>query len=402
MTNNRLTSKNSAKTNAEEPGAAVPSSSGAPAKTSRTPEKISSTPAKTSRTPEKISSTHNATPNKPSCERNAAHALVFAVLCAAFVVVFICSLGLGTYHIAPLDVVVLIAGLPTSESLQDASMAHSLIWDVRIPRVCAAALIGAGLSCAGAVFQGLFRNPLASPYTLGVSNGAGFGAALAIVLSANALGIQLTSIACGLVAVLLTFLIAAQGKKSTVTLILSGMLIGSLFASLVALLKFCADPTEKLPQIVYWLMGSLSGITSTSLLSILPFYCICLLLILLSRWRINVLSMGDTTAASFGIHVARERGIIICAASVLTALLVSIAGIIGWIGIVVPHLSRMLMGPNFKQLIPTSCVLGGAYLIIIDDICRCATALEIPLGVITGIVGVPLFLYFIRKKKVDW
>lgn len=381
MTNNRLTSKNSAKTNAEEPGAAVPSSSGTPEKTSRR---------------------RNATPKKPSCERNAAHALVFAVLCAAFVVVFICSLGLGTYHIAPLDVVALIAGLPTSDSLQDAAMAHSLIWGVRIPRVCAAALIGAGLSCAGAVFQGLFRNPLASPYTLGVSNGAGFGAALAIVLSANALGIQLTSIACGLVAVLLTFLIAAQGKKSTVTLILSGMLIGSLFASLVALLKFCADPTEKLPQIVYWLMGSLSGITSTSLLSILPFYCICLLLILLSRWRINVLSMGDTTAASFGIHVARERSIIICAASVLTALLVSVAGIIGWIGIVVPHLSRMLMGPNFKQLIPTSCVLGGAYLIIIDDICRCATALEIPLGVITGIVGVPLFLYFIRKKKVDW
>lgn len=381
MTNNRLTSKNSSKTNVEEPGAAVPSSSGTPEKTSRR---------------------RNATPKKPSCERNAAHALVFAVLCAAFVVVFICSLGLGTYHIAPLDVVALITGLPTSESLQDASMAHSLIWDVRIPRVCAAALIGAGLSCAGAVFQGLFRNPLASPYTLGVSNGAGFGAALAIVLSANAVGIQLTSIACGLVAVLLTFLIAAQGKKSTVTLILSGMLIGSLFASLVALLKFCADPTEKLPQIVYWLMGSLSGITSTSLLSIVPFYCICLVLILLLRWRINVLSMGDTTAASFGIHVARERGIIICAASVLTALLVSIAGIIGWIGIVVPHLSRMLMGPNFKQLIPTSCVLGGAYLIIIDDICRCATALEIPLGVITGIVGVPLFLYFIRKKKVDW
>lgn len=387
MTNNRLTSKNSAKTNAEEPGAAVSSSSGAPAKTS-------SVTNKTSEALEHPSCGHNTT--------HAAHALVFAVLCAAFVVVFICSLGLGTYHIAPLDVVALIAGLPTSESLQDAAMAHSLIWDVRIPRVCAAALIGAGLSCAGAVFQGLFRNPLASPYTLGVSNGAGFGAALAIVLSANALGIQLTSIACGLVAVLLTFLIAAQGKKSTVTLILSGMLIGSLFASLVALLKFCADPTEKLPQIVYWLMGSLSGITSTSLLSILPFYCICLLLILLSRWRINVLSMGDTTAASFGIHVARERGIIICAASVLTALLVSIAGIIGWIGIVVPHLSRMLMGPNFKQLIPTSCVLGGAYLIIIDDICRCATALEIPLGVITGIVGVPLFLYFIRKKKVDW
>lgn len=387
MTNNRLTSKNSAKTNAEEPGAAVSSSSGAPAKTS-------SVTNKTSEALEHPSCGHNTT--------HATHALVFAVLCAAFVVVFICSLGLGTYHIAPLDVVALIAGLPTSQSLQDAAMAHSLIWDVRIPRVCAAALIGAGLSCAGAVFQGLFRNPLASPYTLGVSNGAGFGAALAIVLSANALGIQLTSIACGLVAVLLTFLIAAQGKKSTVTLILSGMLIGSLFASLVALLKFCADPTEKLPQIVYWLMGSLSGITSASLLSILPFYCICLLLILLSRWRINVLSMGDTTAASFGIHVARERGIIICAASVLTALLVSIAGIIGWIGIVVPHLSRMLMGPNFKQLIPTSCVLGGAYLIIIDDICRCATALEIPLGVITGIVGVPLFLYFIRKKKVDW
>lgn len=231
---------------------------------------------------------------------------------------------------------------------------------------------------------------------------AGFGAGLAIVLSLNALGIQVISVLFGLAAVALTFLFAARSKKSTVTLILAGMLVGSLFASLVSLLKFMADPTEKLPQIVYWIMGSLSGASYDEILRILPLYIVALATIFMFRWRVNVLAIGDQEARSFGVDVRRDRSIVIVCSSIITALTVSISGIIGWVGIVVPHLARMIVGPDFRKLIPASLSLGICYMLLIDDICRTATSSEIPIGVITGIVGVPLFLYFIYKRKVNW
>ena len=163
-----------------------------------------------------------------------------------------------------------------------------------------------------------------------------------------------------------------------------------------------ADPLEKLPQIVYWLMGSLSGSSFEELAKILPFYIVCMVAVFLLRWRTNVLSLGDQEAKSFGLNVRRDRAIVIGTSSMLTALVVSISGIIGWVGIVVPHLARMLVGPDFRKLIPTSVSIGICYLLVVDDLCRTLTASEIPLGVITGIIGVPLFLYFIYKKKVSW
>ena len=256
-------------------------------------------------------------------------------------------------------------------------------------------MVGAGLAASGTLFQGLFRNPLAAPDTLGVSNGAGFGAALAIVAGLAGFGAQMGAIAFGLAAVALAFAIVARGRASTVTLILSGMLVGSLFSSLVALLKFVADPTEKLPQIVYWLMGSLSGASYDAIFSVLPLYLAFMGVLFLFRWKANVLSLGDAEARSFGIDVQRDRGIIIASCSVVT-------GIIGWVGIVVPHLARMLVGPDFRRLFPASVSLGMCYLIAIDDVCRTVSAFEIPIGVITGIVGAPLFLYFIYKRKVAW
>lgn len=323
-------------------------------------------------------------------------------LIIAPIVFFIVSLAIGSYAVSPVDVCKIIFGKLTNQTLVGNAMAVNLVWQVRLPRAIAAALVGAGLSVAGAVFQGLFKNPLASPYTLGVSNGAGFGAGLAIILSFSAFGIQLTAVAFGLAAVGLTFLIAARGRRSTVTLVLAGMLIGSLFASLVSLLKFVADPTEKLPQIVYWIMGSISGIGYDDILMILPLYIASMVVLILFRWRTNVLSIGDQEARSFGIDVKRDRGIILTASSMLTALVVSISGIIGWVGIVIPHLSRMLVGPDFRHLVPASASLGICYLLVIDDICRTLTSSEIPIGVITGIIGVPMFLYFIYKRKVDW
>lgn len=334
-----------------------------------------------------------------SKRRSACLAAVFIVLPVVFLVG---SLALGAYAISPFEVFEIIVSRFTGNTEGIDQMAAGIVWQTRLPRALAAALVGAGLAATGALFQGLFRNPLAAPDTLGVSNGAGFGAGLAIILGASAVGTQLGAIAFGLAAVGLAFAVVSRGRANTVTLILSGMLIGSLFSSLVALLKFVADPTEKLPQIVYWLMGSLSNITYESILMILPLYIVAMAVLFLYRWRVNVLSLGDKEAKSFGLNVARDRGILIVACSVVTALVVSISGIIGWVGIVVPHLARMLVGPDFRRLLPASISLGICYLIVIDDLCRTVTAFEIPIGVITGIIGVPMFLYFIYRRKVSW
>lgn len=327
---------------------------------------------------------------------------VGAVFIALPLCLILISLAIGAYDISVSEVVQIVCGKITGKEPAIDAMAVNLIWQVRLPRVLGAVLVGAGLGVSGAVFQGLFRNPLASPYTLGVSNGAGFGASIAIVCSLSSLMIQMSAITFGLLSVGLTFLLAARGRRSTVTLVLSGMLVSSLFSSLVSLIKFMADPFEKLPEIIFWIMGSLSGISYEKLQRILPAYVISMAVILLFRWKLNVLSLGEQEARSFGIHVKRDRGISIVACSVLTALAVSISGIIGWVGIVIPHLARMIVGPDFRKLIPASLSLGICYLLVIDDLCRTLTASEIPIGVITGIIGAPLFIYFIYKGKVSW
>lgn len=348
--------------------------------------------------------------NKSKVSNKKSQSLITVVVLAILpFVVLLVSLAIGSYSINPIAVCKIIVNgitgavqqVPEATEGIDA-MASKLIWQVRLPRALAALLVGAALSMAGAVFQGIFRNPLASPYTLGVSNGAGFGAGLGILMGFAALQIQGMSIAFGLLSIGLAILVSARSKHTTVTLILSGMLIGSLFASLISLLKFVADPTERLPQIVYWIMGTLSGVNFEKLLMILPLYVAGAVTLLLFRWRLNILSMGDQEAASFGVSVKRDRIIIIIAASVLAALATSISGIIGWVGIVVPHLARMLVGPDYRRLLLVSASLGACYLLIIDNICRTASASEIPIGIITGIIGVPMFLYFIYRKKVGW
>ena len=322
-----------------------------------------------------------------------------ALLVALPVAAVVLSLAVGAYAIEPGKVLAIIWSGLTGRAYEADPMAASLVWQVRMPRILASLLVGGALSVAGAVFQGVFRNPLASPYTLGVSNGAGFGAALGILLGAGMVATQLGAIGFGVFTVALTFLVASRSRRSNVTLVLAGMLVSSLFASLVSLLKFVADPTEKLPQIVYWLMGSFSSVSYEKILMIVPLYALALFAL---RWRLNVLALGDIEARSFGVDVRRDRGVAIVAASVLAALSVSVSGIIGWVGIVVPHLARMVAGPDFRRLLPASFSLGVVYLLVIDDVCRALTSMEIPIGVVTGIVGVPVFLYFIYRKKVSW
>jgi len=312
------------------------------------------------------------------------------------------SLMIGPYDIGSLEVLEILSEKLRSGWEVSDRMASGMIWQVRLPRIMASAMIGAGLSVSGAVFQGLFKNPLASPYTLGVSNGAGFGAALAILLSAGAVLVQFFAVGFGILSLGIVFVLAARSRRSAVTLVLAGMLVGALFSSLISLLKFIADPYEKLPQIVFWLMGSFSSVDYPELRRILLPYIISLTVLYLFRWRLNILSLGDREAQSMGVNVRANRAVVITAGSTLTALSVSVAGVVGWVGIVVPHLARLLVGPDFRVLLPVSASLGASYLILIDGICRTLTASEIPLGVITGIIGAPLFIYFIYKGRVNW
>lgn len=342
-------------------------------------------------------------------------------------IVFVYSLGIGAYHTNPQEVVsacttavyqafgardtehasvisksVGLRGGSTDAS-ETASMGAQIVIQVRLPRLLAAMLVGAALGCSGAVFQGLFKNPLASPYTLGVSHGAGFGAALAILLGFSQIAIEIHAVIWGLIAVGASACLArCSVARKSATLVLMGVLVGSLFASLVSLTKFVADPTEKLPQITYWLMGSLSGASSSAIISVLPLCIISFVGLFLFRWRMNVLSLGESEALSYGIAVVRERSCIIAFASMLTACSVALAGVIGWVGIVIPHLTRFIVGPDYRKLLPASGALGMSYLMIIDNICRTLSATEIPLGVVTGIIGAPVFAYVLIVKKVEW
>lgn len=313
------------------------------------------------------------------------------------------SLTLGVYKVPIPHVFQILLGKITGNIPEEIkALEVSMVWDVRLPRILGAVFTGCGLAIAGGVFQALFSNPLADSYTLGVSNGAGFGAALAIVFSLSTVIIQLSAMFFGLLSVGLTFLLAGKRRRVPVTMILSGMLVSAFFSSLVSLLKFTADPEEKLPQIVYWLMGSFAGLGYQELLIIVPGFVLGLMILILYRWRINILSMGNREAKAMGINVKRDRAVVIFASTLMTALVVSIAGIIGWVGIVIPHLARMIVGPDFRKLMPVSASLGICYLLIIDDLCRTLTSQEIPIGVITGIIGIPIFLYFILREKVSW
>jgi iron complex transport system permease protein len=283
------------------------------------------------------------------------------------------------------------------------SIEGTVIFQIRLPRVIAAILVGGGLSISGASFQGLFKNPLVSPDILGVASGAGFGAALAILLSGNPLTIQLSAFCFGILAVAVTYSISRVYKtSSTLILVLSGIIVGALFNALLSLVKYLADPYDTMPAIVFWLLGSLSEVSIEDILIIAPPILIASLVLYLLRWRINILSIGEEEARTLGLDTVQMTRLIIIASTVVTTSAVCISGIIGWVGLVVPHIGRMLVGPDFRRLIPASGLLGASFLLIVDDIARTLTATEIPLGVLTALIGAPFFAYLLTKKKVGW
>ena len=320
---------------------------------------------------------------------------VFCVLGLA--VLGLAALCLGQYSLSPAKVLAAFwpGGWP-GVSLSDTDLI--VIFNVRLPRVLLALLAGAALSGAGAAFQAVFSNPLATPDTLGVATGASFGAVLAILMGLPALAVQGAALAMGLGAVALVYLVGqVRGERTVLTLVLAGLVVSSLFSALVSLVKYVADPQNTLPAITFWLMGSLSGTTRRSLALGLPFLGVGVAVLWLLRWKLNLLALPQEEALSLGVPVKKLRVLAVGAAALITASVVSLCGQIGWVGLLVPHAARMLVGGDNRRLIPASFGLGAAFFLVIDTLARCATAAEIPVSILTAVVGAPLFIVLLRR-----
>lgn len=326
------------------------------------------------------------------------------ILIATLLLLIFVALMLGRYQVYPQQMVALIISRITGAPLTIPSTIATVVFDIRLPRILGAVLIGAALSVSGTAYQGIFRNPLVSPDILGASAGAGFGAALAIVNSWGMVGIQLSAFFFGMLAVLVTYIISTRIRKNDSALILAlgGILVGTLFSSLVSLIKYIADPFNKLPAITYWLMGSLASLDFGDMKFVLLPMLVGLIPLYLIRWRLNVLSFGDEEAEAMGVNTHRLRGLVICSATLLTASAVSISGIIGWVGLVIPHLARAIVGPDYKILLPVSLLIGSSFLLLVDTLARTLISVEVPLGILTSLIGAPFFLYMLANGRRGW
>lgn len=277
---------------------------------------------------------------------------------------------------------------------------ENVVFLIRIPRIAAAVLIGAALSVSGAVYQSTFRNPLVSPDLLGVSSGACVGAAMAILLGFSMRLVQSFAFLGGIAAVLLaTFLPKLLRNSSNMMLVLSGIIVSGFMNSVLGITKFFAEEQSELASIVFWQMGSLANISIRQVLSVAPPILFCLLVMLLIAWRLNILSLGEQEAKTVGVNVPHLRGIAVICASLLTASAVCISGTIGWIGLIIPHFGRLICGSDNTKLLPVTILLGGSFLLIIDTFARSATSMEIPLSILSGIIGAPLYAWLLYRQK---
>lgn len=326
--------------------------------------------------------------------------IVFLISVLIFLSILMGSFLLGKFPISLHDFFYSILNQIVPVKQTWSSQVETILFNIRFPRIIMAVVIGAGLSVAGATYQGLFQNPMISQDILGASNGAAFGAAIGLYFSFSYDRIVLFSFFCGLVAVFSVLMINHLLKaRSNLNMILIGMMIGSLFSSAVSFLKLVGDPTNTLPAITYWLMGSLSSIKIQNVYYVAPIILIGMIPIFLFRWRLNVLSLGEEEALSLGVNTKILRFIFIFSATLITAASVSISGMIGWIGLVVPHFSRLLIGDDYRYSIPLTAILGGSFLLIIDDFSRLLTTSEIPIGILTSFIGAPIFLLLIAQNN---
>lgn len=333
-----------------------------------------------------------------TAEKTKKFKIKFTILVVIFIVVFFGSFMLGRYPVSPPELMkIILSGIiDIPQSWPDA--AENVIFQIRLPRVLAAAVIGAALSIAGVSYQGMFQNPMVSPDILGASSGAGFGAALAILLGAGYMGISVAAFLFGLAAVMLAYGISRVSRiNATLAMILAGMMIGSLFTSCTSFVKLVADTEQTLPAITYWLMGSLVSIKPQDVaFAIVPIIAGSVPLFLL-KWRMNLLTVGEEEAQAMGINTRALRLVVIVCATLLTASSVAISGMIGWVGLVIPHFCRMIFGYDYRKIIPASALFGATFLMVVDNIARLATTAEIPLGILTSFVGAPIFVYLILK-----
>ena len=319
-------------------------------------------------------------------------------MASALLALFLLSFVVGRYGV-PLGQVVriLLSGvLPLGQTWTD-NMAIAVL-NVRLPRILLACLVGCGLSAAGTGYQTVFQNPMAAPDILGASSGACFGAALAILTGQGAIMITVFAFLASLLSVALVYLVGNHTRGNrVVNLLLAGIMVGSLFSACTSYIKLVADPTNQLPQITYWLMGSLSG----TRMGTVRFAAICMAVglvpLLLLRWRMNLLTLSPDEARAMGVHTDRLRLAVILSSTVLTAAAVSVSGMIGWVGLVIPHLSRRIVGSDCRRLMPMSCLFGAAFLLLVDNMARCLTATEIPIGILTAFVGAPFFIYLMVR-----
>jgi len=328
----------------------------------------------------------------------------FVLACVLLVALVMVAFTVGRFPVSPTQLLALLwakfqgvpSGLPAS--------VETVVFRVRGPRVLSAIAIGATLAAAGTAYQGLFRNPLVSPDILGVSSGAALGATLGIYLSWGVAGIQGLAFGLGLAAVAAVYVLGAALRRHdpVLILVLAGIVMGTLLGSCISLLKYLADPYNQLPAITFWLLGSLSAITTLDLLSILPAVLVGLVPLWLLRWRMNVMTLSEDEALTLGVDTRRVRLVIIAAATLMTSAVVSVSGIIGWIGLLIPHFARLLVGPDFARLLPAAMLLGAGYLVGVDTLARTMAPLEIPLGVLTAFIGAPFFIWLLAVSRRGW
>ena len=329
-----------------------------------------------------------------------AHRRTVGIMAACLILCILASFTLGRYPVSPAELLGVLGsklGLPIAPFWTD--QVEAAIWNIRLPRVILSVLVGGCLAAAGGAYQGVFQNPMASPDILGASAGAGFGAALAILLGASSLGITLGAFAASLLTVGLVFTISRHARGERILgLVLAGIMVSSLFQAGTSFLKLAADPNNQLPQITYWLMGSLSGAAWRDIgFAAAPMLCGLVPLFLL-RWQLNVITMGDDEARAMGVDPGRIRLWIAVCSTLVTASAVSVSGMIGWVGLVIPHMTRRLVGSDYRFLMPASMLGGGIFLLMVDNVSRNVSAAGIPIGILTAFIGAPFFLWLITGK----
>jgi iron complex transport system permease protein len=329
-----------------------------------------------------------------------------AVLLAAgagVVALFLFSFTVGPYPIPAATVVAVFLHKLALVEKTWTDAVELVVLDVRGPRIAAALLVGGALACAGATYQNLFRNPLVSPGVLGVSSGAGFGAALGIVLGMPGFGIQAMAFLLGLAAVAITVWLGRSfDRHATLVLVVAGLVVAAFFQALISLIKIVADPLNQLPTITFWLLGGLHRMSAAALLTALIPIAVAGLVLHALRWQVNTLAAGEDEARTMGIDVPRVRLLLILAATLMTAACVAVSGIVGWVGLLIPHIVRMLVGPRFPAVLPMSALIGGGFLLGIDNLARFAGTTEIPLGILTALIGAPFFALVLARTRRPW